>query len=76
MIPDMKWLEDPTVFRVNRLDAHSDHICYATAEEASVEKTSLRQSLDGTWSRHWWAGNSAIPYRDSSRRPADCGKAT
>ena len=53
MIPDMKWLEDPTVFRVNRLDAHSDHICYAEAEEISAGKTSLRQSLDGAWRFHW-----------------------
>ena len=27
MNADMKWLDDPEVFRVNQLDAHSDH-CY------------------------------------------------
>ena len=35
MQPALNWLTDPTVFRVNRLDAHSDHICYASAREAA-----------------------------------------
>ena len=65
MFPDMKWLEDPTIFRVNRLDAHSDHVCYASEEELSGE-TSLRQSLDGTW-RFCWSKNPAA-------RPADFWK--
>ena len=47
MIPDIKWLEDPSVFRVVRLDAHSDHVCYPSLTEAESGKTSLRQSLDG-----------------------------
>ena len=53
MLPDIKWLEDSTVFRVNRLDAHSDHICYAAPEE---KESSLRQSLDGQW-RFCWSKN-------------------
>ena len=24
----LKWLNDPEVFRVNRIDAHSDHLFY------------------------------------------------
>ena len=63
MIPDMKWLEDPTVFRVNRLDAHSDHICYTSPEEADTGKTSLRQSLDGAWIFKW--------SKNPDSRPAD-----
>lgn len=43
----LEWLTDPTVFRVNQLDAHSDHVCYACAQEAERGVTSLRQSLDG-----------------------------
>ena len=53
MIPDLKWLEDPTIFRVNRLDAHSDHICYASPEELASGCTSLRQCLDGQWKFRW-----------------------
>ena len=47
MQANLNWLTDPTVFRVNRLDAHSDHICFADPEELAQGKTSLRQSLDG-----------------------------
>ena len=53
MKAELKWLEDPEVFRVNRLDAHSDHITYASLEEAESTSTSLRQSLDGTWKFSW-----------------------
>lgn len=63
MIPDIRWLEDPTVFRVNRLDAHSDHICYPSPEEAATGKTSLRQSLDGQWIFKW--------SKNPDSRPAD-----
>lgn len=48
MKANIKWLDDPQVFRVNQSNAHSDHVCYATREE--VETTSsLKQSLNGTW---------------------------
>ena len=30
MQADLNWLTDSTVFQVNRLDAHSDHVCYAS----------------------------------------------
>ena len=62
-IRDRNWLTDPTVFAVNRLDAHSDHVCYKTEAEAETGLTSLRQSLDGAW-RFAWSANPAA-------RPAD-----
>ena len=40
--PELNWLEDPQVFAVNRLDAHSDHTWH-------TPEGSLRQSLDGSW---------------------------
>ena len=46
MQADLNWLTDPTVFRVNRLDAHSDHVCFASAQEAAQGKSSLCQSLE------------------------------
>ena len=55
MLPDIKWLENPEIFRVNRLDAHSDHITYASPAE---KESSLRQSLDGQW-RFRWSENPA-----------------
>ncbi len=63
MEANLNWLTDPTVFRVNRLLAHSDHVCYASAEEAERGETSLRQSLDGAWRFAW----SKCP----AQRPAD-----
>ena len=61
--PDLAWLADPAVFAVNRLDAHSDHVCYRTAQEAAAGRTSLRQSLNGAWRFAW----SPCP----AARPAD-----
>lgn len=68
--PELRWLTDPTVFAVNRLDAHSDHICYRTAEEAAAGRTSLRQSLDGLW-RFCWSPNPAARPAEFWRPDAD-----
>ena len=32
MQADLQWLTNPAVFQVNRLDAHSDHMCCASAQ--------------------------------------------
>ena len=53
MEANLFWLNDPSLFEVNRLDAHSDHVCYASAEEAARGESSLRQSLDGLWRFTW-----------------------
>lgn len=68
--PQLSWLTDPTVFAVNRLDAHSDHVCYRTAEEAAARRSSLRQSLDGEWQFAWSACPAARP-ADFWRQGAD-----
>lgn len=44
-----EWLEDPQVFAVNRIPAHSDHCYYESEEEASKGEMGLRQLLNGTW---------------------------
>ena len=49
MQPDIRWLDDPQVFRVNRLDAHSDHPFYAGEADYAAHRDALRQSLDGVW---------------------------
>lgn len=46
--PDLAWLEDPAVFAVGRLDACSDHVCYAPGDDFAG-KSSLRQDLCGEW---------------------------
>ena len=48
--PALDWLEDPEVFAVNRLEAHSDHKIYGRYEDMeSKPEGSFRQSLNGTW---------------------------
>ena len=49
MKADIKWLDDPMVFRVNQLEAHSDHAYYADEAERKSGKSSLTQSLNGMW---------------------------
>ena len=68
--PELRWLTDPTVFAVNQLDAHSDHVAYRTLEEAVADRTSLRQSLDGEW-RFAWSPNPAARPADFWRPEAD-----
>ena len=61
MQADLQWLTNPAVFQVNRLDAHSDHMCCASAQEAARGETSLRQSLDGVWRFAWSRAPAARP---------------
>ena len=50
----LEWLSDPEVFRVNRLDAHSDHKYYVREKDArQYGDMSLRQGLNGTWKFHF-----------------------
>ena len=70
MTPELNWLTDPTVFAVNRLDAHSDHVYYKTEAEAETGLTSLRQSLDGAW-RFVWSANPAARPADFYKPDAD-----
>ena len=49
MNADMKWLDNPEVFRVNQLDAHSDHCYYKTYEDIGKNENCLTQSLNGQW---------------------------
>lgn len=47
--PDLSWLENPEIFEVNRLEAHSDHKFYQSREEMERGERKLIQSLNGTW---------------------------
>lgn len=42
-------VKDPTFFKENRMEAHSDHVWYANAEEEKLGATSFRKSLNGLW---------------------------
>ena len=45
----MKWLDNPEVFRVNQLEAHSDHTYYESYEALEKKENALIQSLNGQW---------------------------
>lgn len=49
MKAEIDWLDDPEMFRVNRLPAHSDHRFYRDMEELKEGKSALEQSLNGIW---------------------------
>lgn len=46
---DYEKVKDPLIFKENTLEAHSDHICYASFEELEEGTSSFRYSLDGLW---------------------------
>ena len=63
MNPLITWLDDPEVFQVNRLSAHSDHKFYQSLEEMQDDNSSLLQSLNGTWKFRY--------SKNAKTRPAD-----
>lgn len=63
MQAEITWLDDPGIFRVNQLPAHSDHSFYAGEEEYRQEKSSLCHSLNGVWQFCY--------SRNSSERPVE-----
>ena len=42
-------VSDPTFFRENRIDAHSDHVWYADSAEEKAGESSFRLYLNGIW---------------------------
>ena len=49
MEADIRWLDDPRVFRVGQVPAHSDHAYYVDRESLAAGNRTLRQCLDGEW---------------------------
>ena len=49
MNADMKWLDNPEVFKVNQLASHSDHSYYLDYSDMKKEENPLFQSLNGQW---------------------------
>lgn len=49
MKADIKWLDNPEVFRVNQVPAHSDHGYYTSYADLSEKNNKLTQSLNGQW---------------------------
>lgn len=49
MQSDIRWLDNPEIFRVNQLDAHSDHAYYESRDAYNKNESALKQSLNGEW---------------------------
>ncbi len=49
MNADIKWLDNPEVFRVNQIDAHSDHNYYLNYADCEAGNNKLMKSLNGEW---------------------------
>jgi beta-galactosidase len=49
MKAEINWLDNPEVFRVNQLPAHSDHKYYGSQKEWENKESCLCQSLNGEW---------------------------
>lgn len=70
--PKLIWLEDPEVFEVNRIEAHSDHKYYESTEEMISEaEMSLRQFLNGMW-YFSYAKNPSMRVEDFYKMEFDC----
>ena len=49
MNADIKWLDNPEIFRVNQLPAHSDHEYFLSYANLDENENLLTQSLNGAW---------------------------
>lgn len=47
MKPNLTWLDDPEIFLVGQLAAHSDHQIYNNYSEIQQQNSSFVQSLNG-----------------------------
>lgn len=73
MKPELKWLDDPAVFRVGQLPAHSDHRFFESEEAYQKGESGLVQCLDGIW-QFCWSKNAAERPVDFYREDADLSR--
>ena len=64
-------LKDPGYFREKRLDAHSDHVAYASREEMESGESSLYMPLNGVW-KFFYARNEAQIIPNFEAADYDC----
>ena len=49
MNADIRWIDNPEIFRVNQIAAHSDHDYFTNYEALNSNSHNLIQSLNGQW---------------------------
>lgn len=68
---DFEIVKNPEIFQQNRLEAHSDHVCYKTEYEKNTRNTSYRYSLNGLW-KFDYATNMDRVVNDFEKIDYDC----
>lgn len=64
-------IKNPLIFEENRMEAHSDHICYRLWEECAKKESSYRLSLNGVWKFSYARNKSLLP-SDFEKVEVDC----
>ena len=64
-------IADPTYFKDGCIQAHSDHVAYATEQEYEEKVTSFRKSLNGSWN-FYYSRNLAEAPKDFEKPEVDC----
>ena len=68
---DYKWIADPLVFKVNRMDPHSNHTFYKDMEEVREGNSSFYHSLNGLW-KFSYAKNYTLAVKDFHEKEYCC----
>lgn len=72
IIPEPGWLENPEIFNVNQVPAHSSHWFYEKTEDFEAkENMPLKQSLNGTW-KFSYAENPSLRRENFYRAEETC----
>lgn len=58
---DPNIIKNPEIFEQNRLEAHSDHVCYKNELEKIKGKSSLRYDMNGLWKFAYAKNQSLAP---------------
>ncbi|MDD6291792.1 MAG: glycoside hydrolase family 2 TIM barrel-domain containing protein [Lachnospiraceae bacterium] len=68
---DFSIVKNPEIFQQNRLEAHSDHVCYKNEGEMQLGQSSYRMELDGVW-KFAYAQNMLLAQQDFEKADYDC----
>lgn len=71
--PELRWLDEPEIFRIGQLPAHSDHRFFESEEAYQRGESGLLQCLDGCW-QFCWSKNAAERPVDFYREDADLSR--
>ena len=61
MNAELKWLDDPEIFRIGVMPAHSDHTFFESKKDLLVGEQTLKESLDGEWDFYYSVNAKEAP---------------